>query len=202
MVETAANADPAERMLAELAELDLGLARHVQARALAAEEPAVVADLARAYQRIARSLRHTLALKAKLAQDRARGAREDRAEAEREHTVRVEARKAQVRVALERALWNEYESADVAEEMACRMDDLLAEDAMGEGFLAEPAQAYIARLRRDLGVDQDDPDDPEAANRPKPRGYYIRPVRRPDALRGAMVGGLSKAALRRMFGSG
>lgn len=59
-----------EQMLEELAELDLALARHVQAKALAAEAPDEINALGRTYQRVARSLRQTLALKAKLARER------------------------------------------------------------------------------------------------------------------------------------
>jgi hypothetical protein len=59
-----------EEMLAELAELDMALARHVQAKALAAEEPDEINALGRTYQRVARSLRQTLALKARLVRER------------------------------------------------------------------------------------------------------------------------------------
>src|SRR3989344_623922 len=67
--------------LAELAELDMALARHVHAHALAADDPATIADLARAYQRIARSARQSLALTAKLRRDAARDALEAAREA-------------------------------------------------------------------------------------------------------------------------
>lgn len=74
--------------LAELAELDMALARHVHAHALAADDPATIADLARAYQRIARSARQSLALTAKLRRDAARdaleAAREARLKADRD----------------------------------------------------------------------------------------------------------------------
>jgi len=74
--------------LAELAELDMALARHVHAHALAADDPATIADMARAYQRIARSARQSLALTAKLRRDAARdaleAAREARLKADRD----------------------------------------------------------------------------------------------------------------------
>ena len=47
--------------------MDLSLARHVHAQALATTDPDQINGLGRTYQRIARSLRQTLALKAKLA---------------------------------------------------------------------------------------------------------------------------------------
>lgn len=66
--------DPAfdrdEQMLARLAELDLAAVERVHGRLMAAEATAEIADLGRTYQRLARSLRQTLALKAKLKHDR------------------------------------------------------------------------------------------------------------------------------------
>ncbi|MFN3582446.1 hypothetical protein [Phenylobacterium sp.] len=76
MTEAAHIADADERMLGRLAELDLAAAERVHGRLMAAEEADEVADLGRAYQRLARSLRQTLALKAKLKLDRERAGRE------------------------------------------------------------------------------------------------------------------------------
>ena len=50
----------------ELAALDLAMARDFAARAQAAEDPDTANDLARSYQRVARSYRQTLALKTRL----------------------------------------------------------------------------------------------------------------------------------------
>lgn len=69
------------QMLARLAELDLAAAEHVHGRLLAATEADEVGSLGRTYQRVARSLRQTLALKAKLARERAQAER-GRAQAE------------------------------------------------------------------------------------------------------------------------
>jgi hypothetical protein len=69
--------DDDEAMLARLAQLDLALAERVHAAAMAATEPDEINDLGRTYQRVARSLRQTLALKAKLRRDRAADLRAD-----------------------------------------------------------------------------------------------------------------------------
>jgi len=74
--------------LAELAELDMALARHVHAHALASDDPAVIAELGRTYQRIARSARQSIALSAKLRRDAARDAAEADRLAEREALLR------------------------------------------------------------------------------------------------------------------
>uniref|UniRef100_UPI00286AD48A hypothetical protein n=1 Tax=Phenylobacterium sp. TaxID=1871053 RepID=UPI00286AD48A len=72
--------DPAdlsdEQMLARLAACDLSAAERVHGRLMAAEATAELAELGRTYQRISRSLRQTLALKARLARERAQAVRE------------------------------------------------------------------------------------------------------------------------------
>jgi len=98
--------DGDEAMLAELAEMDLSLARKLHAAAMAAEDPADVAGLARAYQKTARSLRQTLALKARIKRDLAR---ETRGEPSLEEAARVEARARTVRRAITRVIFTETE---------------------------------------------------------------------------------------------
>ena len=58
--------------LCELAALDLAMARDFATRAQAAQDPDTANDLARSYQRMARSYRQTLALKVRLAHEIAR----------------------------------------------------------------------------------------------------------------------------------
>src|SRR5687768_14654584 len=59
-----------EEMLARLAELDLAAAEKAHGKFMAAEETDEIERLGRTYQRLSRSLRQTLALKAKLARER------------------------------------------------------------------------------------------------------------------------------------
>lgn len=65
-------ADRDAEMLARAAEMDLALAERLHARAMAAEDNADLTELTRAYQRAMRSMRQSLALKARLAEIRAR----------------------------------------------------------------------------------------------------------------------------------
>jgi hypothetical protein len=139
------------RILAELSELGLALARGVQAQALAAEDPATVADLSLAFHRISRSVRQTLALEAKLERDRHRQDREDRTDAVREAERRVQHRKAQVRMAVERLVWSEAVE-DEAERLLADLDNLLDEESLSDGFTESPLEAHIARICRDLGL--------------------------------------------------
>ena len=68
--------DRDDAMLARIAELDLSLAEKLHACAMAADAPGEIASLARAYQKTARSLRQSLALKARLKRDLATDARQ------------------------------------------------------------------------------------------------------------------------------
>jgi hypothetical protein len=65
-----ADHDRAQELLAELAERDARLLRRAEERMMAAEDDAAFDGLGRTYQRLARSLRQSLALKAKLTHDR------------------------------------------------------------------------------------------------------------------------------------
>lgn len=74
MSEAPAPVDRTAAALARLAELDLAAVEHVHARLLAATEAAEVAELGRTYQRVARSLRQTLAFGERHARERAAAA--------------------------------------------------------------------------------------------------------------------------------
>src|SRR5216684_1486053 len=84
--------------LSELAALDLAMARDFAARAQAAEDPETANDLARSYQRMARSYRQSLALKVRLQREMVRAERDapPPAPAARDE-ARIEARVAALR---------------------------------------------------------------------------------------------------------
>lgn len=140
-----------EQALAELLELGLAAARAVQARLLAAEGAREACDLSLAFNRISRSVRQTLALQAKLDRGRRRQGREEAADARRAQEVQVALRKAQVRAAVERAVWTEAEDAE-AERLLDDLDDLVSEEALYPGFAEGPVAAHVERIRRDLGL--------------------------------------------------
>jgi hypothetical protein len=150
-------------MLAELAELDLALARHVQARALASEDAAQVADLSRAYQRISRCVRQTLALKAKLKREAEQHVRWLAARDVRPRTPapapadRDAERRAELEEAVGRVIWaeREFEGPDWEDRQARRfqlMEHYLhvhhRKDRFGRGTLDED----VITLCGDLGL--------------------------------------------------
>jgi hypothetical protein len=142
------------RMLAELAELGLTLARELQARALSADTPAEAAQLAEAFHRIGRSVRQSLALEAKLNRDAQREAREQHELEARETEARRAARKTQLRKGVERLIWDEVEEPEVADAMLRDAPHFVEREAESEAFLDEPVEAQIARIREVLGVDE------------------------------------------------
>jgi len=138
------------RMLVELADLGMALARDLHGRALAAEDEAAC-DLSLAFQRVSRSLRQTLALEARLERERRQGVRDAADLAARETLERVQQRRRQVRTALAPLIWDEAEG----EEAEALFEDLEARLMAGgedDGFADLPLDACIARIRADLGL--------------------------------------------------
>lgn len=98
--------EQADLMLARLAALDLRAAEHANACLLDTTQPDEVASLARAYARLSRCLRQTLAIHAKLKTDR------EKAEREREQhrpirdlrELAVDERTAEVQAAVDRVI--------------------------------------------------------------------------------------------------
>jgi hypothetical protein len=148
------------RVLAELTELGLELARDLQARGLAAEDAKAAADLSLAFHRVARSVRQTVALEARLERDRQRLAREARSDLQRETRARVQQRKAQLGAAVRREIWTEAEGEE-AERLLDDLDDWLDEESLADGFAVAPIEAHIERIRADLGLPPPPPPPPE-----------------------------------------
>ncbi|MDB5436871.1 MAG: hypothetical protein JWR47_3128 [Phenylobacterium sp.] len=169
-------ADRDEEMLARLAEFDLAAAERVHGRLMAAEEASELAELGRTYQRLARSLRQTLALKAKLKREREAAAKDALKDAPKAAPappggVAVARRLRELRQAVTRVVWNEAEREDAAfyEES---LDDVLAEEMLRDSFCAEPLDDHVARicLALDLSPEgaerwRDLPDPPEEPRR-------------------------------------
>ncbi|WP_374574847.1 hypothetical protein [Phenylobacterium sp.] len=152
MFDAADIADRQGRILGELADMGLEIARDLKDRALKAASREEAEGLALAFHRISRSIRQSLALEVKLAKDRCEAARLQRIDRDR----RTQARKAQVRAAVGRLIWTEHEPAE-AERLTEDLDGFLAEDALFEAFLRAPLDDLVARLAQDLGLPANDP---------------------------------------------
>jgi len=152
-------AERCDRMLGELAELGMAVARDLAARAQAAETPEEATQLALAFHRVSRSLRQTLALDAKLTRDAAQAEREAAVLQARQDEARALARhrrhKDAVRAGVERLIWAEAEDDDAAEELLTELEERLGNEAVTEGFEDTPVEILIARIRE--GLDLADP---------------------------------------------
>lgn len=164
--------DRDEEMLSRLAEFDLAAAERVHGRLMAAEEISEIAELGRTYQRIARSLRQTLALKARLKHDRAaaQAASGPAGPKRPPGGVAVARRLKDLRSAMRRIVWNEYECADDATALEEEVADLVTREMLRDSFCDEDLDDHIARLclQLDLPPDaaerwRDLPDPPDEA---------------------------------------
>jgi hypothetical protein len=115
---------------------------------MAAEDPATVGELARSYQRIARSLRQTLALKARLTRERER---ESRANPPPWDPMRAARRQAELREAVRRLIWAERETED-EDYLFDLLEDRLAEHGRLAGFGLQALDDHIAALCVDFGL--------------------------------------------------
>jgi hypothetical protein len=168
-------AERQSRVLAELAELGLGLARGLAARAAAAETDAAAEGLALAFHRVSRSVRLTLALEVRLERERLQGVRETR----KETVHAAETRKEQVRQALGRAIPTETES-DEAERLWDALEERLDEEALYDAFVEGPVEACIARIRAGLGLPPTDPaNDAELSGSTGPPAAFAHAAARP-----------------------
>lgn len=173
--------DPAEAMLAELAGLDLTLARHLHACAMSADDPAATADLARAYHRVARSVRLTLAMHGRLKRERLSGEAPPLPPSETPRPARDEARaaarRAEVAAAVRRVIRAEREAAetdgDPAEVLLERLEQNLERHARDPAFGLElidgawrpiPLDRHVLRVCRGIGL----PDEAASAWRDLP----------------------------------
>lgn len=146
--------DPAtlsdEQMLARLAACDLSAAERVHGRLMAAEAVAEIAELGRTYQRIARSLRQTLALKARFKREREQGTKD--AAPARPGGVAVARRIRELRAAVRRVIWNEVEAEDAPEDYEDALEDMITRECLSDDFCAEPLDDHVARLCLSLGL--------------------------------------------------
>ncbi|THD75128.1 MAG: hypothetical protein E7812_17820 [Phenylobacterium sp.] len=141
------------KMLGELAELGLVLARDLQQAALTAKELDEKVRLADAFHRVGRGVRQSLALHARLERDAQRTEREDDAGRPSPVEAKRVQRKAQLKSVVERLIWTEREKLDESPTtLRLRLAQMLAAEAETEDFLDLDAEAQVANLCRILGL--------------------------------------------------
>jgi len=156
-----------EEMLARLAELDLAAAEKAHGKFMAAEETDDIDRLGRTYQRLSRSLRQTLALKARLARERqaARAKLPPKPEPQgplaelRPLTPLVRARIDRVHDAVMPYLEREDEAFEHEDLDETEVYDILIELAADAAFLDTPVEVLVAQVLEIMGL----PTTPEAS---------------------------------------
>jgi hypothetical protein len=146
--------DRAERHLAvlrELAGIGMDLARKVQRQA--DQSDTVPAELVLTFSRIARAVRQTVALEARLADDRLTRRRKVEADERAERYARGRARKAAVKDIVERVIdaGDGHDTERLLDDLDERLDDP-SDDA---DFAERPLGELVAAICRDLGVTLD-----------------------------------------------
>jgi hypothetical protein len=143
------------RTLQELAEIGMDLAREVRVQALAPAlaEPAS-ADFGLMFSRIARAVRQTLALEAKLAEDRTKA----RTEAAQRRLAQARAhggrRKLRIEHIVERAIEAESDGRAREDLLGDLYERLLDHEEVAD-FAERPIAEWVTRICRDLGVTPD-----------------------------------------------
>ena len=156
MSELSENAARRAALLRRVQELSLAIAEDLADAVVATADAEQKAKLASAFHRIARGLRQSIALEAKLEREQA----EEGAAAQRARTAalpRIIRRKLRLGAEIERLVWTEYDHADAEEAehahaLIARAEAWLEAASETDGFLDEPAEALIARLCAHLGV--------------------------------------------------
>jgi hypothetical protein len=183
MANTAEMTERHGKVLADLAEIGMCIAREVQGQVLAAETPEEKARAAAAFPPVARAVRQTVALEAKLRRDQARQDREDQDEANRQIAGAIRRRKAQVRMHMQRAICNAFPDAldedddGPPDDILLRFEDLrdrLDDEILDADFALRPFHEVIAGLHRslklpppeDLAEEADDDPDPPTSSPP------------------------------------
>jgi hypothetical protein len=139
------------RILQELAEIGMDLARAVRTRALAAKDPAATVDLGLSFSRIARAVRQTVALEARLEQDRQAAAAERAERQARDAREQAYKHKARIRGLVERAIDAEA-SGEAAEDLLGDLDERLEDADDLAGFAGRPVAEIVQHICRELDV--------------------------------------------------
>jgi len=147
-------AEQRARMLGELADVAMDLAREMAERAKAADSLEEAERFTRAFERLSRSVRLTLGLEARLERELAAEARTARVETR----DAIQVRRQQVSARLEAVMLAEVPRAE-RERLEYELNRRLYEETLYTAFLDGPVEDVIARLGAHLGLFE-----PAAAN--------------------------------------
>ncbi len=171
-----------DAVLREIAAMDLALARRLYGEAMAEPDAEKAADITRAYNRVTRSLRQSIALRARLAQGWENhhvyhGRRVDLSPATSILGARDEAscRRVILQQAIQRIVWNERETERLDRPSAARLRDRIADEvipaAADPAFAGRPVEGLVAAVCRRYGLRYN----PDWETLPKPPDAWLFP---------------------------
>ena len=186
-----------DAVLREIAAMDLALARRLYGEAMAEPEANKAADITRAYNRVTRSLRQSIALRARLAQGWENhhvyhGRRVDLAAATSFHVpaepaptppsastpvarAETERRRVILQRAIQRIVWNERETERFDRSSAAGLRDRIADEvipaAADPALAGRPVEGLVAAVCRRYGLRYN----PDWETLPKPPDAWLFP---------------------------
>lgn len=142
-------------VLAELSELGMAFARDARRDAEAAETPEERARQALVFQRVARSIRQTLALEAKLTREAQRAGRESAEARRREDGMKAVRRKERLAARIQELTWREREnlSEEEEDELDELASDLIHGESLSETFLTDEIEVQVGRILAAIGYE-------------------------------------------------
>jgi hypothetical protein len=177
MSQAAHIAERRQQMLARLAELDLVATEAAHASYLEAIDTPEEAEKGRTYQRMGRSLRHSLALHERFERNASREAREETLAARREAMLNppivedaprrefprdIEAanqRADDLRTAVRRVIWSEgFEKSELESECELagqwyrRLEEWLLDERCDDDFFTRPLDEHVADICAEMGL--------------------------------------------------
>jgi hypothetical protein len=171
-------------LLRELAELGMALAREVQADALAAKEPELRSRLTADFHRLARTVRQSMALEARLVREHIRLEREACEIAEQAGKVRRKRKRDAVRAHVEALVWTEVERGEAEKDdyhgFMRALDTALGLAVLDETFDETTVEALISRLCLEIGWTSPETL-PESHSEAPPETLVGRPAASPDS---------------------
>ena len=186
-----------DAVLREIAAMDLALARRLYGEAMAEPEAAKAADITRAYNRVTRSLRQSIALRARLAQGwenhhayhgrcadvasatpfqtRAEPAPTQPAASVLVARAEAKRRRSLLQQAMQRIVWNERETERLDRPSAARLRDRIADEvipaAADPALAGRPVEGLVAAVCRRYGLRYN----PDWETLPKPPDAWLFP---------------------------
>ena len=170
MVDLDIMAEEQDRSLKALTDLAMAFAQELKAQVTLVKSVEEAAVLARAFDRVLRGARLTIALRSRLVRERLEIAKLDRGDA-RQAASR---RKDQIKAVLEAEIFTDQRDEETAETLYERLTDRLDRDALFDAFLNGPVDAAIAQIRQDLGL----PEESDEIIDPPLQGEVDRAARR------------------------